>query len=347
MKNIFNSVLSQIKKRWKLSSIIAIVIILILVFVARSNATKNNDQLKFEHPVKDSITKMLEVSGHVDAKQKARLRFIAGGKVVYLGAQEGDIVKKWQTIATIDGASLAKTLQKDLNLYMKERWDWETTVDDIKDRPLETTEQRTVDKEQWDLNNTVIDVEIQDIAIKNTAIYAPFEGILTSSPTAVTGVQLLASDYFEIVNPESLIFRAAVDESDISFISEGQTANLVLDSYPNETIITTVSYVSFVSTETSSGTAFVIEFPLNKATDGNLLRIGMNGDIHIVLETKDDVLTIPTISITQRNDKTYVNVKTGENQAEEREIKIGLETDDIIEILEGLTESDEIVVPEQ
>ncbi|NCO11984.1 MAG: hypothetical protein COZ34_03065 [Candidatus Pacebacteria bacterium CG_4_10_14_3_um_filter_34_15] len=347
MKNIFSSTLNQMKKRWKLSSIIAVVVILILVFVVRSNATKNNLQLKFEHPVKNSITKTLEISGHVDAKQKARLRFAAGGKVVYLGAQEGDIVKKWQTIASIDAASLAKTLQKDLNLYMKERWDWETTTDNNKGQSLDTVEQRTVDKEQWDLNNTVIDVEIQDIAIKNTTIYTPFEGILTSSPTTVTGVQLLASDYFEIVNPNSLIFRAAVDESDISFISEGQTANLVLDSYPNEIISTTVSYVSFVSTETSSGTAFIIEFPLNETTNSNLLRIGMNGDINIVLETKNNVLTIPTISITQRENKIFVNVKTGENQSEEKEIKIGLETDDTVEVLEGLSESDEIVVPEQ
>lgn len=347
MKNVLISTLSQIKKKWKLSSIIAIVIILIIIFVARSNAAKNNNQLKFEHPIRDSITKTLEISGHVDAKQKARLRFAAGGKVVYLGAQEGDVIKKWQTIASIDAASLAKTLQKDLNLYMKERWDWEETVDNNKDQSLDLTQRRTVDKEQWDLNNTVIDVEIQDIAIKNTAIYAPFEGVLTSSPTAVTGVQLLATDYFEIVNPKSLIFRAAVDESDISFIAEGQTARLVLDSYPNETITTSVSYVSFVSTETSSGTAFIIEFPLIETTNGNLLRIGMNGDINIILETKENVLTIPTISITQREDKIFVNVKIGENQSEEREIKIGLETDDTIEVLEGLSESDEIVVPEQ
>lgn len=347
MKKMISNILKTIKKRWKISSVIAIILVLIIISISKSNAAKNNDKLVFENPSRQTINKTLEVSGHVDAKEKARLRFAAGGKVVYLGAQEGERVKKWQTIATIDGAALAKTLQKDLNLYMKERWDWENTVDSIKDKPLKTTEQREVDKNQWDLNNTVLDVEIQDIAIKNTAIYAPFEGILTSSPTAVTGIQLLASDYFEIVNPDSLIFRAAVDESDISFISEGQDAKLVLDAFPNETITTNVSYVSYVSTETSSGTAFTIEFPLNQLANGNMLRIGMNGDINILLETKENVLTVPTISITQRDNKNYVSVKTGENLSEEREIQIGLETDDLIEVTSGLSESDEIVVPQQ
>ncbi len=120
-----------------------------------------------------------------------------------------------------------------------------------------------------------------------------------------------------------------------------------MDAFPDETISTTVNYVSYTSTETSSGTAFTIEFPLNQLANGNMLRIGMNGDINILLETKENILTVPTISITQRDNKNYVSVKTGENQSEEREIQIGLETDDLIEVTSGLSESDEIVVPQQ
>lgn len=338
-----------IAKKWKLLAVIAVALALTLFFVTRSNVAKKENQPVFTNPKIESITKTLEVSGHIDAKEKARLRFIAGGKVVYIGAQEGEFVKKWQTIATIDKASLNKYLEKNLNLYMKERWDWEESVDNNRDQYLDLTSRRTVDKEQWDLNNTVIDVEIQDIAIKNTTLYAPFEGILTKSPTAVSGVQLLASDYFEIVNPNSLVFRAAVDESDISSIMEGQNAKLVLDSFSDAPISTTVNYISYTSTETSSGTSFVVEFPLskNESFNQNKLRIGMNGDINIILETKENILTIPTIAITQREDKIFVNVKTTENEFEEREIITGLETDEVIEILEGLSEQDEIVVPEQ
>jgi len=338
-------------KKWKLLTIVTIVITLILIFVFKSSVAKKNSQLIFTNPKRESLTKTLEVSGHIDAKEKARLRFIVGGKVVYLGVNEGDFVKKWQTIATIDRASLNKALEKNLNLYMKERWDWEESIDNNRDQSLNLTERRIVDKEQWDLNNTVIDVEIQDIAIKNTAIYAPFGGILTHSPTSVAGVQLLATDYFEIVNPESLVFRAAVDESDISHVSEGQNAKLILDSFSEETIDTTVNYVAYTSSETSSGTAFVVEFPLTESFGGDPLnqkelRIGMNGDINIILETKENVLTIPTIAITQRESSVFVNVKTNENESEEREIQIGLETDEVVEVLKGLSETDEIIVPE-
>lgn len=344
MKLKVRSILTTIKKRWKLSLGLAVILILIAVFTIRSKAA-NTVTLTFEHPVIQTITKTLEVSGHVDAKEKVRLRFIAGGKLTYIGAKEGDTVKKWQTIATIDKATLEKQLQQDLNDYMKERWDWEDIQDENKDKVLTTAQQKSEDKDQWDLNNTVLDVEIRDIAIKNSALYAPFNGVLTAAPTSVAGMQVLASDYFEVVNPDTLVFRAAVDESDISNVRLEQLATLILDAYEDTEISTQVSYISYTSTETDGGTAFVVEFPLSQS-DSQLLRIGMNGDINILLEEKPDVLTIPLIALIEREDKAYVMVKTGENQAEEREITIGLETDELVEVTSGLSQSDEIVIPE-
>jgi multidrug efflux pump subunit AcrA (membrane-fusion protein) len=145
---------------------------------------------------RQDLVSSITISGRIDAKEKAQLRFIAGGKVVYLGAKQGEAVKKWQNLATIDRSSLQKQMDQNLNLYMKERYDFENTRDDIKDRSLDTAEIRDVAKQQYDLENQVLNVEIQDIAIKNTTLTAPFAGILTVAPTNVTGVQLLASDVF-------------------------------------------------------------------------------------------------------------------------------------------------------
>jgi membrane fusion protein, macrolide-specific efflux system len=345
MKLQFVSIFNKIKKKPKIILGIIIAIVLITIFALKTNAQKTPD-LVFANPVTQSISKTINISGHVDAKEKVRLRFIAGGKLTYVGAKEGDLVKKWQTIATIDQATLQKQLEQDLNNYLKERWDWEEVVDENRGQPLTLTERRSQDKDQWDLENTVLNVEIRDIAIKNTDIYAPFEGILTSAPTSVAGMQVLASDYFEVINPQTLVFRAAIDESDIAQINIGQKATLVLDSYENTEISTEVSYISYTSTETSSGTAFVVEFPLTEADFNQILRIGMNGDVRILIEDKENVLTIPAIALIQRDDQYYVLVKSGKNQTKEKAIEIGLETEDLIEVKFGLSESDQVVIPE-
>ena len=340
-----NKIINFFKNHWK-----KILIILIVIggigFINYKKAQNNKEEFIFEKPTYKDLTKVLEVSGVIDAKEKANLRFAAGGKVVYLGAKEGDFVKKWQTIATIDKRTIQKQLQQDLNTYMKERWDWETTQDGT-DYPFEGLEtRRSIDKEQWDLNNEVLDVEIRDIAITNTVLSAPFAGVLISSPTNVTGVNLLATEGFELVNPETLIFKAAVDEADIAQVTTAQPGNIFLDAYPDDPISSQVNYIAYKSNASSTGTVFVVEFPLIGENLLNKYRLGMNGDVEIKLDTRKNVLTIPFESTRERGDKVYVDIKAEKNQYEEKEIKTGLETEDYVEVLEGLSENDEVLIPE-
>lgn len=340
--------IKKLKSLWKTKRwwVIGGLVILLIVGQRIYARSQNQGQLIFVSPTRETLVKTLEVSGTVDAKEKASMRFLAGGKVVYLGAKEGDQVRKWQTIATIDRASLAKTQEKNLNLYSKERLDWDQQLDDIEDRTIDKEETRTVDKNQLDLENTVIDVEIAAIAVENTVMSSPISGILVQSPTNVAGVVLAATDLFVVVNPDTLVFQALVDEADIAAVQQNQSASIELDAYPGETIDSTVSYISYQSTVDASGTVFVIELPIQPLNGLEKYRLGMNGDASIKLTEKTGVLTIPLIATRERDGKTYVDVRADGQVFEEREITIGLETDEKVEVLGGLSESDEIVLPQ-
>lgn len=330
-------------KRWWLIGGLIVLLVIGRGFYKRAQSQKT---LTFVSPTRENLVKTLDVSGVVDAKEKASMHFLAGGKIVYLGAHEGDAVKKWQTIATIDRASLSKTQEKDLNLYSKERLDWDQQLADINNRTIDQTELRTVQKNQLDLNNSVIDVQLAAIAVSNTVMSSPVKGILVSSPTNVPGVMLGPTDSFLIVNPDTLIFRALVDESDIASVQKNQTATIQLDAYPNETIDSAVDYIAYQSSLGTSGTVFAVQFPISAVTDLEKYRLGMNGDVHIKLEEKDGILTIPLIATRERDGKTYVDVKTGPKTTAEREITIGLTTDEKVEVVSGLTESDQVVLPQ-
>ncbi len=343
----FLPVLEFLKNRWKL----ALVLLGILgggFFWYTSTQSGTDEVQEFVSPVRQNIIQTLEVSGVVDAKQKARLRFLGGGKVVYLGAKEGEWVKRGQTIATIDRAALEKQFQQQLNAYTRERNEFEDFRDEQKDVLLEKTDERARDNSQLFLNDSVLSLEQQAIALQNTSLYAPFEGLLTSAPTTTTGVQLAASDVFEIIQPSSLIFRAAVDEADIAQVLMDLPAELTLDAYPDDFIRTNVSYISFTSSESSSGTVFIVEFPLNQETFGNTFRLGMNGDIAIELDRSENVLTIPLDATRERDGKTFVDVRTTENGADtitEREITTGIITNELVEVVSGLSESDSVLLP--
>lgn len=296
-------------------------------------------------PKQETIEEMLTVSGITSAQQIARLRFLAGGKVTHIGAQENDLVKKYQTIAVIDRATLKKQLQSQLNTYEKERYDWEQATYDVKDKAKTTTIERTEKKDQLDLESSVLNVEIADVALQNTVLSAPFAGRLLHSPTSVAGVQLTAADYFEVVNPESVRFIARVDEADIGQLKLGQTATITLDAYPDKAIPTQVASIGYQSVETGTGTAFEVKFPL-PAHYLDEYRLGMNGDVRILLNKKESTLTIPLIATRERDGNTYVDVVLADGQLEEREITTGIENEESIEVKSGLTVRDKVAVPE-
>lgn len=343
MKRKVLALLSAIKRRWKLTLLLLVVVGVGFFLYQRSRPTQ--EIIQTTNPQMEDITKTLEVTGVVDAKEKANLRFAVGGKIVYLGAKEGDVVRKGQTIATIDGRELQKVLQQNLNIYMQERNDWENTLDDTKDRVLPAEEKRMVNNEQLTLNNRVLDVEIRDIAIQNTVLSAPFSGVLVSSPTSVTGVNLMATDLFELINPETMIFKAIIDEDDIGQVQIGQPVEITLDAFPDEPIYGSIATIGYKSQQSATGTVFIVEIPI---VGSNLLtryRLGMNGDVAITLDTRSAVMTIPLDATRNRDGKTFVDILVAENQTEEREIQVGLETEDVVEVTGGLALTDQVVLP--
>lgn len=333
------------RRRWLISIILLLVIGFGVHYLIKAN-TKEDLGLNFQAPVRQDLTKTLNISGVVDAKEKARLRFLAGGKVVYLGALQGETVARGQTIATIDQRTTQKQLEQDLNHFMKERLNWDQTNVDIFQDVYTTDEERIRERAQLDLYNQVLNVEMRNIAIQENYLTAPFAGILTASPTNVTGVQLTGADYFEVVNPESLIFRAAVDEIDLSDLSVGLTATFELDAFGGRSFETFLDYIAFTSTSTATRTVFLVDFPIDTTRYGQeTFRIGMNGEVEIVVDTRENVLTIPLRATRERDGRTLVDVKTGPNTFEEREIQVGLETNRDVEVLGGLSESDQVLVP--
>ena len=310
------------------------------------NQQKSQVEPTLVNPTIQDLSQTIDVPCVVDAKQKANIRFLSGGKVVYLGAKEGEWVKKYQTIAKIDTKTLEKQLQQDLNRYMQERWSWDQTVDDTADRFIDEREKRLVDKEQWDLENQVLNVEIKDIAVRDSAISSPIAGILTSSPTAVSGVQLSPTDAFVIVDPATLICRAAIDEVDIAPVQLDMPVTVTLDSFPDRPFNSQLTFISPTASRSESGTVFLVEAPLSGIGDLNTFRIGMNGDAVIEILKKNNVMVVPIDATRSVDGETVVSVKIGDDTFEDRVITTGIETDDLIEVISGLTVDDQVVIPE-
>lgn len=342
MKNGVRSVVGFFRRRW----LLVLIVLLIAAGAGFWWYRSQTAQASFttQTPEYRDLVDTIDFSGEINAKERVAMHFSSIGKLVYLGAQEGDTVTKGQTLASLDQRTLQKQLDKTLSLYETQRWQFENSEDDRKDEVLDTQEQRVAEMDQFALERSVLDVQMQNLAFDSYRLTAPFSGILVQSPYTVPGVFVAPTDTWQLVNPETLYFRVLVDEIDIDMVSVGQEALVEIDALPNTTFRAVVEKISYSVANSASGTVFPIELRFLDPVNIEQQRLGMSGEARLVLDKRDNVLSVPIEALITREGKNYVQVLTN-GKAEDREVRVGVETDEYAEIISGLNEQDQVILP--
>ncbi len=331
-----------------------IIIILVLsgLFFLKVNSSPTNGKngkKQTSHLVKrQNLKDTLSLSGSIDAEEKVTLRFQSSGRVSWVGVKEGDYVKKYQSIASLDQRELKKTLEKYLNSYINERYDFEQTHDDYWQKQyalsdgLKREAERIIKKSQSDLNNTVLDVELKNLSLEYASLWTPIEGIVTKVGSPFAGVNTTPTQAeFEIINPKTVFFSATADQNDVVKLKEGKRGKIILDAYPDKTLSGKIKKISFVPKEGETGTVYEVKIILNGTNDSYQYRFGMTGDASFTLKEKEDVLSIPSNYIRTEKGKKYVMKKKNGGRTKVY-VTTGEEIDTFIEITSGLSPGDTI-----
>lgn len=343
------------KRRW--FQLAFLLIIIFGSYFAWQQANKKPEEIKTYTVTKQNLKQVITASGKISAKDHATLRFLTPSRLAWVGVREGDTVAQWQAIASQDENELQKNLKKALNVYRSTRADFEQTLDNNDDfndiayrnyLEIATTDDtnnvllRTLLQSQLSLDNSVLDVELLDLSRQYAHLYSPINGIVIQATDEHPGVITSATTQYVIVDPNTLRFSADIEESDIGFIKEGQSATINLDAFPDDYLETKVENISFTSTTTTSGgTAYLTYFPIQLKPG---LRLDMNGDVEITIQTKEDVISIPIEAVTENEEGKQVTIQKGE-ETEQKTIQVGIETDNEYEVIEGLNQGDILVLP--
>ncbi len=337
--------MAHIRKYWKLLLAIILVIAGLVFWSNRNTAAQTASSITTTTVTRGNFVNVLTSSGKTKADKTVELKFQTSGKLTWVGVKEGDTVNAYQAVAKLDSREVQKNLEKALRDYASERNDFDQSgLDSPAIKPSDAANDRVrriLEKNQWDLEQAVLDVELKNLAVEFATLVTPIAGIVTHVDTPVAGVNITpATAVFAVADPTSLVFEANVDETDVGSLSVGQTASVALDAFPEATFSGTVSYISYISEQSSGGaTVFPVKISLGNAPN---LRIGLNGDIRIETSRKENVLMVPTEAIREENGQTYVFKKAGERY-EKTTVKTGAKNEDVIIITEGVSEGDQIV----
>jgi RND family efflux transporter MFP subunit len=332
----------------KIKAMLVLLLFLTLGYVVYNNFFSQVNIKKTESAKvkRGDLKEETTISGEIAADEHITLRFQTSGRLTWVGVKEGDYIKKYQGIASLDQRQLKKTLEKYLNTYVNERYDFEQTHDDYWQEQyalsdgLKREAERIIKKSQNDLNSTVLDVELQNLSLEYANLWSPIEGLVVRVDTPFASVNITpAQAEFEIINPQSIYFSATVDQTEVIKLKEKMKGQLTLDSYPEKNLRGEIKNISFTPKTGETGTVYEIKFSINKANKDYQYRIGMTGDLTFTTKKIKNVLYLPIKFIKSANGKKYVDlVKNGSKV--KTYITTGMETDNLIEITSGLSEGE-------
>jgi HlyD family secretion protein len=106
-----------------------------------------------------------------------------------------------------------------------------------------------------------------------------------------------------------------------------------------------LKFIAPKGTEEQGAVQFKIEADM-LLNDSIVVRAGYSANASIVLERKVDVLALreALLQFDRKTQEPYVQIMTGDQKFERRDVKLGISDGENVEILEGVEEADDVKV---
>jgi macrolide-specific efflux system membrane fusion protein len=183
------------------------------------------------------------------------------------------------------------------------------------------------------------------IQLDYTVIRAPISGVVASVSTQVgetVAASFASPTFVTIIDLERLEIWAYVDETDIGRVEVGQEARFTVDTYPDTGFRGTVTAIQPQAEIVDNVVNYVTLIEIGH-TEGKTLRPEMTTTVNILLDGREDVLTLPNGAVRRDSEGTFALVP-GPDGPVRRTIRTGYRGSDHTEVLEGLTEEEEVLV---
>jgi RND family efflux transporter MFP subunit len=172
-------------------------------------------------------------------------------------------------------------------------------------------------------------------------VKAPSEGQLALADIYEGSYVTAGQELFSVVNLDDLVFKAQIDEADISHVKAGMPATISLDSYPNKTYDGAVSQIdSKITTLSDGGSIVICDVSFNNKDFMPIL--GLNGSTDIEFEKTQNLVAVPIDSVFEELNKSYT-FKVLDGQVFKQEVTTGVEGDEYLEITSGVSAGDQVI----
>ncbi len=216
-----------------------------------------------------------------------------------------------------------------------------SSIQNITQRNVELNE-LVIGADELDIRSQLLNLRQKEYDYQNYFIRAPFDGVLARISVKSTDSVSSGTVIGTMVSSQK-ISNITLNEVDVAKVKVGQKVKLTFDAIDGLEIDGTVNTVDLVGTVSQGVVNYNVE--ITHDTQDERIKSGMSVSASIIVDKKQNVLTVPNSAIKTQLRSNYVEVATGASTTPptQRRVQIGITNDTLTEIISGIKEGDRVV----
>ncbi|MDD2594879.1 MAG: efflux RND transporter periplasmic adaptor subunit [Bacteroidales bacterium] len=359
MKKVFRTILFVL---------LGAVVIATFIFLWKKSQPKI-ESYEIVKPQIQTIVKKTVATGKVEPRDEVAIVPQISGIVSALYKEAGQFVKEGEVIAKIQVIPEMGTLNSAEAQVTKAKLNLEQSQMDY-DRTKLLYDKKVATKEEHEKAKTTLDLAKQDLqsaqdyleivrdgiakrssSYSNTQIRSTISGMILDVPVKVGNSVIQANTFnagttiASVADMSNMIFKGNIDETEVGRIKEGMNLKISVGAIQDQKFDAVLEYISPKSTEDNGAILFQIKAAVTIPKDV-FIRAGYSANAEIILDKRDNVLSVPESTISFDGDSTFVNIFKGtekkKQQFEKQFVSLGLSDGINVEILSGIDSTAQI-----
>jgi HlyD family secretion protein len=248
---------------------------------------------------------------------------------IYIGMENGKIVESEETDIISKLSGKVKAVNVESGQYVSAGASIAVLEsDDVEFQIVE--QENIIEKNKLQLNDL----------LDQKTVYSPMSGTVLQVDVSNDEVVDRNASLLTVANLEEMEVVLEVDELDIAKVTLGQEADIKSDVYKDEDFTGKVTKISMEGKSQNGVTTYDVTVQLD---DRKSLASGMNVDVEILGDKRENVITVPIDAVNKINGEYMLILKDADGNKSDVIVELGLATDDDVEIISGIEEGDIIV----
>lgn len=317
----------------------------LLFFLSACSGQSGNEQqrerpaarVEVVTPERQSIAATLTSSGTITSRNEVRVVAQTEGKIIMLDVEEGDFVREGEIIVRLDSSIPHAQYREAEATFREARRNLE--------RAQQLYERNLISEQEY--QNVLAQAEIAEsryeyrrALYEYTTIRAPISGVITFKGVERGDIASPRDHLLTITNLDQLVIRVNVSELEAPYLRVGDRVSVRVDAYAGSEFAGSIRRI-FPAADPATRLVPVEVEMINR--DDRIFP-GLFARVQFKTERRENALVIPVDAVlTSPQGERYVFI-VNDDTAHYRLVTTGMRTDRFVEIIDGLSENEKVVV---